>query len=459
MKIKTQFIVLVAGIILIPLVLFSTLFLVIYYRLPERAFTPGIKDIVLDIDSRADTEEVRHIERYIQSLPPEVQCMLLDTSGKVLFSSMPEISVGTVFSDMELMEFIRDSNRQYLYQVDLNLGRRKGGGVSFMILSRVMRDNMRRVNIFLDAFFIVLSVFAAVFVFAAAFVIWIARSIAKSVTLLEEATRSLAAGDLDTEIVVTGSNEITSLSDSLNRMRGSLKDQMVRRSRFIMGLSHDLRTPIALIKGYSEAIKDGMADDPVMLEKSLNIIGTKIDQLENLINNLINSMRLETTEWKGTLTACALAPFLKTYAERTAADGNLLHKQVSIAVAIPGTVTLQVDEEIFTRLLDNITGNAFRYTGENGRISFSAVYHDVHDAKTQNTGQVVIEIADDGCGIEEKDLPYIFDSFFRGTNSRREEGYGFGLATVKHIADSYGWKITVQSKAGCGTSFTIVIPL
>ena len=468
MKIKTQFLILVAGIVLIPTLIFGTMLLLAYYRSPDRVFTPGVKDIVLNIDVPVDSKQLHHIERFIQNLPPNVQCAVLDENGKVVFSGMPEIKSGDILKDGDVMNLVRNSNKHYLYQIDLNFGAdnkskeplsEESKKRALVLLTRVARDVAKRPNLFLDIFFAMLSVFAVVLIFTAVLLIWIARSVTQSVTLLEDATRRLAAGDLDTEIVVTGSNEITSLSDSLNRMRVALKDQMLRRSRFIMGLSHDLRTPIALIKGYSEAIKDGMADDPVMLEKSLNIIGTKIDQLENLINSLIDSVRLESSEWKGKLAPCALSSFLTAYAERTVADGNLLHKKIDTVISIPETVTLQVDEEMLSRLLDNIVGNAFRYTNDDGYIKFSAIYSADSHLKEPYSGNVYITISDNGCGIEEKDIPYIFDSFYRGTNSRREEGYGFGLSAVKHIADSYGWKVQVNSTVGIGSLFTITIPV
>ena len=205
-----------------------------------------------------------------------------------------------------------------------------------------------------------------------------------------------------------------------------------------------------------------------MLEKSLDIIDSKTGQLESLLNSLIESIRIETSEWKGNLSECRLKPFLETFASRVCQDGALLNRHVVVSVEMPDNLELQADETIFTRFLDNLLGNAFRYTADGGVIRFSAIWHSAAQKKRraknvprekEQRGPGVLEIciADDGCGIAEKDLPFVFDAFYRGTNSRREEGHGFGLSIVKHIADAYGWDLSVESREGKGTVFTVVI--
>jgi signal transduction histidine kinase len=138
-----------------------------------------------------------------------------------------------------------------------------------------------------------------------------------------------------------------------------------------------------------------------------------------------------------------------------------------------------MDSRLVGRALINIVNNAIRYTGENGRIRFSAFMHGAAVPKTGGTktapepsppaeGKAVIEIADDGPGIKAGDLPHIFERFYRGTSSRREQGMGLGLALVKGIIDSHGWEITVSSRehsagdspsASGGTCFRITLPV
>src|SRR5579864_7554648 len=109
-----------------------------------------------------------------------------------------------------------------------------------------------------------------------------------------------------------------------------------------------------------------------------------------------------------------------------------------------------MDVSLFTRALENLVGNAIRYTKENAAISLAA---------RQDGMDVVLDIADTGVGIAAEDLTRIYDPFYRGTNSRREQGFGLGLTTVKSIIESHGWGISVASEVGKGSTFTIRIPI
>ncbi len=113
-----------------------------------------------------------------------------------------------------------------------------------------------------------------------------------------------------------------------------------------------------------------------------------------------------------------------------------------------------MDEGLVSRALENLIGNAIRYTEAGGRIELSA-----RVAADGEKGMVRVEVSDTGIGIPEEDIKNIFDPFYRGTNSRREHGFGLGLTTVKSIIESHGWTIRVSSEVGKGTVFTIDIPL
>jgi signal transduction histidine kinase len=105
-----------------------------------------------------------------------------------------------------------------------------------------------------------------------------------------------------------------------------------------------------------------------------------------------------------------------------------------------------MDEGLFYRVLENLIGNAIRYSAEGSRIELAA---------RQDSGQVALTVSDTGVGIPPEELPFVFEPFYRGTNSRREQGFGLGLTTVKSIVESHGWSIDVASEVGRGTTFTI----
>jgi len=293
-------------------------------------------------------------------------------------------------------------------------------------------------------FFLLITIF--VIVMAAL----IARSITRSVAAIEDTTRRIADGELDLTVDVKGSNEITSLSNSFNKMRIALKKEEQRRYFFIMGITHDLKTPLALIKANVEAIEDGIAVNPEEQKHFLNVINNKVDELEGMINNLLDFVRVDSKDAKRNMSMTSLYSFLSSYIERVAIDAELLHHKVESNINLPSSISVNMDSFLVQRALDNIVNNCFRYTPDGTCLTITADY---------KNSFVSLNISDNGSGIDEKDLPFIFDVFYRGSASRGEQGIGLGLAVAKSIIDSHGWSVSVTSEKDKGTCFEITIPL
>ena len=145
-----------------------------------------------------------------------------------------------------------------------------------------------------------------------------------------------------------------------------------------------------------------------------------------------------------------ITPFLRDFARRLESDGNLLERNVRTAVNTEEDALAAFDEKLLIRALENLSSNALRYSEKGGEIFFEA------DHSSQD-GKIEIKISNTGALIQEKDIPFIFDPFFRGSNSRREKGTGLGLSIVKSIIESHGWSISVSTENQL-TTFVIVIP-
>jgi len=286
-------------------------------------------------------------------------------------------------------------------------------------------------------------------IFVIAMSTFIARSITRSVALLENTTRRIANGELDLILDVKGSNEITSLANSLNKMRNSIKKEERRRYLFIMGITHDLKTPLALIKANVEAIEDGITVNPEEQKHSLSIINNKVDELEGMINNLLDFVNMDSGEDKRNIQDVNFNSFLFSYIERVTIDAELLHHKVETNINLPALITVKMDNLFVQRAFDNIVNNCFRYTPRDTSLFINAEFHDKTEIK--------LTISDNGNGINEKDLPFIFDIFYRGSASRGEQGMGIGLAVTKSIIETHGWSISVSSDKG--TCFNISIPV
>lgn len=449
MKIHKQFLIFVVGIVLMPVCILILFGLVQYSSAPERTMIPGYDDMNLFVQATVSEQSWQAMKNRLERNPSYVQVAILNTSYRVLYSSIPQIPEQVNLSPLDLMQFMRFTGDHYMYQLESSPERIENG---LFVIMRTPRNRMQKINLFRNGISVFLLILLGMIVLAPVTSAFIARNITRSVTEIEEATARLAQGNLDEEIVVKGSNEISSLSQSLNALRLAFKDHQLRQSRFIMGISHDLRTPVALIKGYTESIADGFADDPETLDNSLNIIIQKADQLQDMIDELINFVKLGTEDWRRTITFHNITPFLTEYGKRIQADGALLKKDVAVQISLPEELDVRYDEKLFLRVLENLTGNAMRYTQDGGRIQFKAGISD-------NT--LKISIADNGYGISRDDIAYIFDPFYRGTSSRREEGKGLGLSVVKNIVDSHNWHIDVSSDLSLDmhTIFTITIPL
>ena len=458
MKIRTQFTIFVIGIIGIPLFVFMLLFLIRYYNRPERILLPGYNEISEIAEVGITANDWHRIERTLNHMPANVEVSVLTADNIIVYSTIGALVQNNHYTDEEIMQLIHSSGRQFYYQMDTptafrdhkedDTSAQTESNTELFVITRIPRRAIRKTSSIISFYWIVIEVFGILIIFCSVMLSLISRSITHSITMLEKATKQITLGNLDEPISIKGSNEITSLTESLNKMRLALKEDNLRRTRLIMGISHDLRTPIALIKGYTEALTDGVVTDPEEKQRSIEIVGNKIEQLEDMIDELINFVKVDSGEWRQNLEVHKLSPFLKDFALRLESDGNLLERNVRTAVNIDDSVLAAYDEKLLIRALENLAGNALRYSEKGGKIFFNAEATDV---------KILVKISNTGSIIAEKDLPFIFDPFFRGSNSRREKGTGLGLSIVKSIIESHGWSISVSTENQL-TTFTITIP-
>ncbi len=463
MKIRTQFTIFVAGIIGLPLLVFISLFLIRYYNRPERLLLPGYNEISEIAEVCITPKDWHLIERTLKHMPANVEVSVLTKDNVIVYSTIKSLEQNKHYSDETLMLLIHSTSRQFYYQLDtpstLRANNRKDGAKTehadghvgeLFVITRIPRKAIHKPNFFMSFYWIIVEVFGILIIFCSVMLSLISRSITHSITMLEKATKQITLGNLDDPISIKGSNEITSLTESLNKMRLALKEDNLRRTRLIMGISHDLRTPIALIKGYTEALTDGIVSDPEEKQKSIEIIRNKIEQLEDMVDELINFVKVDSGEWRQNLEMHKITPFLRDFARRLESDGNLLERNVRTAVNTEEDALAAFDEKLLIRALENLSSNALRYSEKGGEIFFEAEH-------SSQDGKIEIKISNTGALIQEKDIPFIFDPFFRGSNSRREKGTGLGLSIVKSIIESHGWSISVSTENQL-TTFVIAIP-
>ncbi len=410
----------------------------------QRVFVKGSRRLKNMQDLSLSETDWKIIHEAIADISNDKQACLI-AQNTVVISTFPEIKDWTRISEEQIWTYIKETSGDYFYQFETPpLGT---SGQRVFLISRLNKDLHLKERRGYTAAFIIFMAFIG---FCTAIIVIISRSITNSITLLKDQTKKIADGDLNVKIAVKlkKENEITSMSQSLDRMRISLKEAQARRSRFVMGISHDLRTPIAVIKGYAEAMSDGMLSDGKQKDDALAIILEKTGQLETMVDTLLSYEKLSTDEWKTSMEKVDLKEFLKKFSRTAATTATVFKRNVSFAMDMEET-TVNMNPQLVQRALDNIFSNALRYTQDGDSILLSAV---------RRGCETVISISDTGCGIEESELENIFDLFYRGSSSRREEGMGIGLSVVKNIIDMHGWKVGVKSTPGEGTEFSITIP-
>jgi len=287
----------------------------------------------------------------------------------------------------------------------------------------------------------------AVLILSIGLSLYLGRSLAQSIVRLEKAAQRVARGDLAFSVELKGTDEVVSLGRAFEKMRLALLEEDARQSRFVMGVSHDLKSPLALIKGYVELLKDGPPATAEAREAHFELILDKADQLDSMIDHLIDYSKVNTGDWQQTWKPLVLRPFLEEFCSSLGPDARLLGRTMVAELAIDEDWSVDCDARSIRRSLENLVHNALRYTPEGGTVGVRA---------RERNGSVEIEVWDDGPGLSAEDLPHLFEQFYRGTHSRRESGMGLGLSIVKTILDSHGWSIRAESDRGA--RFIVGIP-
>jgi signal transduction histidine kinase len=274
----------------------------------------------------------------------------------------------------------------------------------------------------------------------------------KHLKKLEKATSNIASGDYDTPINIEKKDSFIFLDNSLENMRIQIKEDRHQLARFFAGVSHDLKTPLSSIIGYTEALRDGMAEDKETQTKYLNIIHDKSEILVERISSLINYIRITDQGFKTTLKSRKLYPFLENFCKDVKQELDFKEINFESYINFNKEYETQFDSVLLTRALENLIDNSVKY-GDNSKPIIINSTQDYNGLSISIINSNKIDITGDS-------LNHIFEPFYRGDNSRKGLGFGLGLATVQSIVASHGWKIKASvDEIKNNISFTITIPI
>jgi signal transduction histidine kinase len=272
----------------------------------------------------------------------------------------------------------------------------------------------------------------------------LARTISRPVQELTTATKVLAGGDLGHQVPVRTKDEIGALAHSFNQMSADLARSNQLRRQMTADIAHDLRTPLSVILGYSEALTDGKLPGTPETYEAMH---RQAQQLNRLIEDLRTlsladagqlSLVRRPVEPRGLLEHTALAYL-------PAAEA----RNITLTVESADTPPILVDPDRILQVLGNLVSNALRHTPDDGSIFLSAA---------QESDRVMLRVRDTGPGIPAEDLPHIFERFYRGDKARSsDDASGLGLAIARSLVAAHDGRITAENAAG-GAQFTISLP-
>lgn len=306
-------------------------------------------------------------------------------------------------------------------------------------------------DLFISAFVILISVALVVG-------LWVYRSIAVPLVKLKKATQNIKEGNLDFVLDVEGKDEFSELCQDFEEMRRRLKESTEEKSliekenrELISNISHDLKTPITAVKGYVEGIMDGVADTPEKMNRYVRTIYNKTNEMDHLINELTFYSKIDTNRIPYTFNKLNVEDYFEDCSEEVGLELETRGIELVYANYVEKDVMVIADGEQIRRVIHNIISNAIKYMDKPKGII---------QIRIKDVGDFIqIEIEDNGKGIGPKDLPYIFDRFYRTDVSRNSSkgGSGIGLSIVKKILEDHGGKVWATSRLGIGTIMYFVL--
>ncbi len=408
----------------------------------------------------SDGENARHFLQVITSADEDLCVILTDHGGDILMAvgnDAAEIADGTVMPK-RLMDKVmggeslsrRDEligvfdEPHYLYAVPVRNGQGLSVGTVFVCASSMMITELLDVivkTIIIASLCILVAALIAIY--------FISEKVVGPLRAISRAAKSFAAGKFDIRVPVRGSDEVAELAVAFNNMAESLHNYDRMRNTFLSNVSHDLRTPMTSISGFIDGILDGVIP-PEKHEYYLQLVSDEVKRLSRLVTSILDLSRIEAGERKftmGEVDICEMGRQILISFEQKIEEKALA---VSFDCGADRMIAL-ADRDAIYQALYNLCDNAVKFASEGGAFRLSI--------RRLKGKKLLVSVYNEGQGIADDDLPYVFERFYKSDKSRglNKTGAGLGLYIVKTIIDAHGGDIWVDSEHGknCCFNFTL----
>lgn len=485
MKFRTRLLVTFLTIILLPLVLAITAFLAIGYNLSKGQEEFGFQnsDYNVWIDpaqaSKTMSEEIFYsVKNEMKENPYLLEDRaILDSinegiadkssyiiirkneelfytgnqpASELIFDRLPDFDTENINSDMAQSIFY-DDMRKMVRQMDFYF--MDGSEGSFFIITKVNTIISRK--LFID---MAIAIMIILIITSLCLTRWISRGVFEPINRLNIAMQNIAEGNLEYMLPDKNDGEIGELYRNYEDMRLRLKESADEKilaekqnKELVSNISHDLKTPITAIKGYVEGIMDGVADTPEKMDKYIKTIYNKANDMDRLINELTVYSGIDSNRIPYHFHRINVSEYFGDCIEEVGLDLESKNIELNYSNLVSSDTLIIADPEQLKRVINNIIGNSVKYMDkQKGEIDIRIL---------DEIDSIRVEIEDNGKGIAPRDLPNIFERFFRSDTSRNsaQGGSGIGLSIVKKIIEDHGGYIWATSKEGDGTCMHFVI--
>ena len=374
-----------------------------------------------------------------------------EDAGVAMLTELPEY--GAAESDANSGMYVDGKEQALIKQIDFQYPDGINGSAFIVTILEETVPELKSL-----AADILVSVVLILVLTACMLTIWIYTSLINPIKKLQVAVQNIKDGNLDFTVEVESRDEIGELCRNFEEMRQRLKENIEEKmtgerenKTLISNIAHDLKTPITAVKGYAEGLIDGVADTPEKRDRYIRTIYNKANEMDTLINELTLYAKIDTNRIPYNFARLNVADYFNDCVDEIGLDLEEKNIGLSYFNYVDEEIRIIADPEQLRRVIGNIIGNAVKYLDKQ---------HGLINMRIKDVGDFIqVEIEDNGRGIASRDLPYIFDRFYRTDASRNSStgGSGIGLSIVKKIIEDHGGKIWATSKESIGTVMYFVI--
>ena len=431
--------------ILLLLWLVQIVFFKIYYEKYQINYMNELVEKIINIDNTNVIESMDDI-----TLDNNICLEYMDYYGNTYYynNKISSCLLGhNKIIDKELIKF-KQSGEETSFEKILNpinnsvsllYGIKKGNGYIFLFTSledigtttSLIKNQLIYVTLLAILFSIVIAMF-------------LSRRIAKPISDMTKNAKILADGNYDVEFTTTGIKEIDELANTLNYLEQEVSKTDEYRRDLMANVSHDLKTPLTMIKAYAEMIRDITLDNKEKTKENLNVIIDETDRLNILVNDILELSKLQNNQETLNIEKFDIVELISDILKRYQIIKET--ENYNLILESPQSIIVKADKKRISQVIYNLINNAINYTGDDLKVTIRI---------TENKKDCKIYIIDTGKGIDEKDLPNIWNRYYKKEKNHKRNvvGTGLGLSIVKNILEQHNFKYGVNSIKNKGTTF------